>query len=139
MPRAATGSEVLDINNLLSAVSNYKEFAPGEGFLSIDIYDAKEEVFQFAKSKFLERILNAADNLTDATQAAVDATGGGSPKAIPDDMNAVKIELGKDRKTITKMLPSKSGSHNDTLDWLSGRAERSRPDTHYRQPIIKKP
>lgn len=122
--KAAPGSDVLDLKQILPLLEGFKDIY-GESGVSIEAMSPGD----------LKKLLNILDNSAKAYEKSKDANGGNDWLPMKKDMPASN-EF-KDESTITVILPSKKGSRSDTAVWLFDPADKKKPDALFKQPYTK--
>jgi RHS repeat-associated protein len=135
--KAAPGSEILDIDNLISALQSVRDI-PTEVYSNPDIKD-------FISDRQAKKIFDGADNFLKFLDNIATANGGNlpfGPKDIPEDSKGdLKPNTPKppQSKHIIINLPAKPGSEATTNTWVHA-PYGSTTDTQFRQEIyVPKP
>jgi RHS repeat-associated protein len=119
-PRAAIGSEILDIANLVSVLEGFREINGGSG-----------NFLDFASDPQFIRAMEFLDNAAKSYEKLMQANGGEHP--------IMEKEMKNETGTIIKVLPAGDGpSNTDTLQWMRTSPTKDKPDTLFKKPVTKK-
>jgi RHS repeat-associated protein len=119
-PRAAIGSEIIDIANLVSVLEGFRE-----------INGANGNLLDFASDPQFIRAMEFLDNAAKSYERLMQANGGEHP--------IMEKEMKRETGTIIKILPAGAGPGNtDTLQWTRSSRTGEKPDTLFKMPVKKK-